>query len=109
MWSGSPIGVVGFIKSVMHVSDTANASAPVAKAILAGDIPPETATERVAAIEHREALWVPLLRETRLAATAGGVRAAGTQPGQWPGGLSSAGAWTLADTVGRRTKIQEVP
>ena len=81
----------------------------LAKAILAGDIPPETATERVAAIEHREALWVPLLRETRLAATAGGVRAAGTQPGQWPGGLSSAGAWTLADTVGRRTKIQEVP
>ena len=46
----------------------------LAKAILAGDIPPETATERVAAIEHREALWVPLLRETRLAATAGGVR-----------------------------------
>lgn len=81
----------------------------LAKAILAGDIPPETATERVAAIEHREALWVPLLRETRLAATAGGVRAAGTQPGQWPGGLSSAGAWTPADTVGRRTKIQEVP
>lgn len=81
----------------------------LAKAILAGDIPPETATERVAAIEHREALWVPLLRETRLAATAGGVRAAGTQPGQWPGGLSSAGAWTLADTMGRRTKIQEVP
>lgn len=81
----------------------------LARAILAGDIPPETATERVAAIEHREALWVPLLRETRLAATAGGVRAAGTQPGQWPGGLSSAGAWTLADTVGRRTKIQEVP
>ena len=81
----------------------------LAKAILAGDIPPDAAAERVAAIEHREALWVPLLRETRLAATAGGVRAAGTQPGQWPGGLSSAGAWTLADTVGRRTKIQEVP
>ena len=81
----------------------------LAKAILAGDIPPETATERVAAIEHREALWVPLLRETRLAATAGGVRAAGTQPGQWPGGLSSAGAWKLADTVKRRPKIQEVP
>mgnify|MGYP002718105212 CR=1 FL=1 len=81
----------------------------LARAILAGDIPPEIAAERVAAIEHREALWVPLLRETRLAATAGGVRAAGTQPGQWPGGLSSAGAWTLADTVGRRTKIQEVP
>ena len=81
----------------------------LARAILAGDIPPEIAAERVAAIEHREALWVPLLRETRLSATAGGVRAAGTQPGQWPGGLSSAGAWTLADTVGRRTKIQEVP
>lgn len=81
----------------------------LAKAILAGEIPPEVAAERVAAIERREALWVPLLRETRLAATAGGVRAAGTQPGQWPGGLSSAGAWTLADTVGRRTKIQEVP
>ena len=81
----------------------------LAKAILAGDIPPETAAERVAAIEHREALWVPLLRETRLAATAGGVRAAGTQPGQWPGGLSSAGKWKLADTVKRRSKIQEVP
>lgn len=81
----------------------------LAKAILAGDIPPETAAERVAAIEHREALWVPLLRETRLAATAGGVRAAGTQPGQWPGGLSSAGTWKLAYTVKRRTNIQEVP
>lgn len=81
----------------------------LAKAILAGEIPPEVAAERVAAIERREALWVPLLRETRLAATAGGVRAAGTQPGQWPGGLSSAGAWKLADTVKRRTTIQEVP
>lgn len=81
----------------------------LARAILAGDIPPETAAERVAAIERREALWVPLLRETRLAATAGGVRAAGTQPGQWPGGLSSAGKWKLADTVKRRTNIQEVP
>lgn len=81
----------------------------LARAILAGDIPPEIAAERVAAIEHREALWVPLLRETRLAATAGGVRAAGTQPGQWPGGLSSAGKWKLADTVKRRTNIQEVP
>ena len=80
----------------------------LAKAILAGDIPTETAAERVAAIEHREALWVPLLHETRLAATAGGVRAAGTQPGQWPGGLSSAGKWKLADTVKRRSKIQEV-
>ena len=81
----------------------------LAKAILAGEIPPAAAAERVAEIEHREALWVPLLRETRLAATAGGVRAAGTQPGQWPGGLSSAGAWKLADTVKRRTDIQEVP
>ena len=81
----------------------------LAKAILAGELPPDIAAERVAAIEHREALWVPLLHETRLAATAGGVRAAGTQPGQWPGGLSSAGAWKLADTVKRRTNIQEVP
>lgn len=81
----------------------------LAKAILAGEIPPDVAAERVAAIEHRESLWVPLLRETRLAATAGGVRAAGTQPGQWPGGLSSAGAWKLADTVKRRPRIQEVP
>lgn len=81
----------------------------LAAAILAGEVPPDIAADRVAAIEHREALWVPLLRETRLAATAGGVRAAGTQPGQWPGGLSSAGAWKLADTVKRRTKIQEVP
>ena len=80
-----------------------------ARAILAGELPPGVAAERVAAIEHREALWVPLLHETRLAATAGGVRAAGTQPGQWPGGLSSAGAWKLADTVKRRTNIQEVP
>lgn len=81
----------------------------LAKAILAGELPPDVAAERVAAIEHREALWVPLLRETRLAATAGGVRAAGTQPGQWPGGLSSAGTWKLAYTVKRRTNIQEVP
>ncbi|OFT57189.1 hypothetical protein HMPREF3151_08310 [Corynebacterium sp. HMSC05H05] len=81
----------------------------LAAAILAGEVPPDIAADRVAAVEHREALWVPLLRETRLAATAGGVRAAGTQPGQWPGGLSSAGAWKLADTVKRRTKIQEVP
>ena len=81
----------------------------LAKAILAGELPPDVAAERVTAIEHREALWVPLLHETRLAATAGGVRAAGTQPGQWPGGLSSAGAWKLADTVKRRTNIQEVP
>ena len=81
----------------------------LARAILAGEIPPAAAAERAAAIEHREALWVPLLHETRLAATAGGVRAAGTQPGQWPGGLSSAGKWKLADTVKRRSKIQEVP
>ena len=81
----------------------------LAKAILAGELPADVAAERVAAIEHREALWVPLLHETRLAASAGGVRAAGTQPGQWPGGLSSAGAWRLADTVKRRTNIQEVP
>ena len=81
----------------------------LAKAILAGEIPPAAAAERVAAIEQLEAFWVPLLHETRLAATAGGVRAAGTQPGQWPGGLSSAGAWKLADTVKRRTNIQEVP
>ena len=80
-----------------------------ARAILAGEIPPAAAAERAAAIEHREALWVPLLHETRLAATAGGVRAAGTQPGQWPGGLSSAGKWKLADTVKRRSNIQEVP
>ena len=81
----------------------------LARAILAGEIPPAAAAERAAAIEHREALWVPLLHETRLAATAGGVRAAGTQPGQWPGGLSSAGKWKLADTVKRRSNIQEVP
>ena len=80
-----------------------------ARAILAGEIPPAVAAERAAAIEHREALWVPLLHETRLAATAGGVRAAGTQPGQWPGGLSSAGKWELADTVKRRSTTQEVP
>jgi len=80
-----------------------------ARAILAGEIPPAAAAERAAAIEHREALWVPLLHETRLAATAGGVRAAGTQPGQWPGGLSSAGKWELADTVKRRSTTQEVP
>ena len=29
--SGRPMGVVGFISKVMHVSDTANASAPVAR------------------------------------------------------------------------------
>ena len=81
----------------------------LARGILAGDIPAAVAAERVGEIETREALWVPLLHETRVAATAGGIRAAHAAPGQWPGGLSSAGAWTLADTVGQRTTTQEVP
>ena len=81
----------------------------LAARILGGDLELAAATERVAELEDREALWVPLLHETRLAATAGGITARGTAAGEWPGGLSSAAAWKLADTVGRRTSIQEVP
>ena len=80
----------------------------IARRILSGEIPPALAAERVAEIEDREVLWVPILRETRLAATAGGVRGSGAPVDAWPGGLSSAGGWKLADTVGRRSTIQEV-
>lgn len=79
----------------------------VARQILAGGVSLQSAAARVAEIEDREVLWVPLLRETRFAATAGGVTALGAAPGEWPGGLSSAGAWRLADTVD--TPQQEVP
>ena len=79
----------------------------VARQILAGGVSLQSAAARVAEIEDREVLWVPLLRETRFAATAGGVTAPGAAPGEWPGGLSSAGAWRLADTVD--TPQQEVP
>ena len=81
----------------------------LAARILGGDLELAAATERVAELEDREVLWAPLLHETRLAATAGGITARGTATGEWPGGLSSAAAWKLADTVGRRTSIQEVP
>jgi len=81
----------------------------LAARILGGDLELAAATERVAELESQEVLWVPLLHETRLAATAGGITARGTAAGEWPGGLSSAAAWKLADTVGRRTSIQEVP
>lgn len=79
----------------------------LASSILAGDIPQAQAQALVDDVEQQQALWVPVLHETRVAASTGVVTAAGAPPGAWPGGLSSAATWRMGDTVGRRTPISE--
>ncbi len=66
----------------------------LAGAILAGAVPAADAAARVGEIERDQVLWVPILHETRIAASSGVL------PGGWPGSVASAGQWRVpADTV----------
>lgn len=79
----------------------------MARRVLAGDAPVAQAHQLLERLEVEEALWVPVLRETRLAASSG------TLPGGWPGSLADAALWQApappGDTVRKRTLIEEDP
>ena len=65
--------------------------------ILAGTMSVAGAQAAVAEAEQRDAVWVPILNETRIAASSGGVVIPDVST--WPGGVSDAARWHLADTV----------
>lgn len=70
--------------------------------ILDGTMSATEARAAVSEAEERDAVWVPILNETRIAASSGGVAIPGVST--WPGGISDAARWQLADTVGPTPK-----
>ena len=70
----------------------------LAERILAGGIGLREARGLVADAETRAAVWVPIMRETRITANTG----------HWPGGVKDAARWRPADTV-KPTTTKENP
>ncbi|WP_257161488.1 ABC transporter family substrate-binding protein [Corynebacterium cystitidis] len=75
--------------------------------VLAGRIDPATAQEYVDAVNRREAIWVPLLHETRLLVLGPGVVGPDPDLTQWEAGLSTAETWRLPNTLGGITSPGE--
>lgn len=68
----------------------------LAARILAGELTLEQANQAADAVLETEALWVPLLKETRIAAYSGGISAGGAPAATWPGGLAGAASWKVS-------------
>ena len=66
-----------------------------ARRILAGEIPLDQARQLVDETWEREALWLPLLHETRVAAYSGGIVVPPAAPAQWPGPIAQAARWRI--------------
>ena len=64
--------------------------------ILSGEVPLDAAKKRVAEVEHREALWVPVVHETRILALGTGIVGPAPDLQRWTQGLSSAARWRLS-------------
>lgn len=67
----------------------------LAAAVLAGDIPAVDAAAELAATEANEALWVPIVHETRIQALGTGIAGPDPELARWPDGLATAGTWRL--------------
>lgn len=67
----------------------------LAASVLAGDVPAADAAAELAAIEADEALWVPIVHETRIRALGTGITGPDPELARWPEGLATAGTWRL--------------
>lgn len=100
--TGTATEVAGRAACPAHAFRAANVSGfctpeteALAAAVLAGDIPAADAAAELAAIEADEALWVPIVYETRIQALGTGIAGPDPELARWPDGLATAGTWRL--------------
>lgn len=79
----------------------------LASDVLSGAVSVPAAAEQLAAIEAREAVWLPVVKETRVVALGAGIEGPDPDLARWQGGLETAPTWRVPKAGAATTAPKE--